>query len=298
MGPMLEAVGERSARREGPKTIASVERVGAALELFEANHPERGVGEAAALLGISKSAAHALFSTLVEIGLLERTSTARYRLGWRLLVLARELVRSIEYRDPVLPLMRSFAARYGETMHLGVLDRGRLVYVQKAEGAHATGIPTQTGVRLHAHSSAVGKTLLATLDHGTCAEVLEREAMPAFTPHTVTDPRRLADDLDRILLQGYAIDREETMRGFCCIAVPLRAATGSVVAAMSVCARTERFERDWPTYLRALRQASEAASERLCERAFARSEPPLSAIPPAAVMTREPTSRGDEAHAA
>jgi DNA-binding IclR family transcriptional regulator len=193
--------------------------------------------------------------------------------------------------------MRSFSARYGETMHLAVLDRGRLVYVQKVEGAHTSGVPTHMGARRHAHSSAVGKTLLAALERGARGEVVRREGLPAFTRRTITDPCRLADELDRVLLQGFAFDRAETIEGFSCVGVPMRAATGRVIAALSVCARTERFERHWPTYLRSLQKIAEAASKRLTARAIAASEPSLSAAD-AAVVEPRLTSGGDGEHAA
>jgi DNA-binding IclR family transcriptional regulator len=247
------------------KTVASVERVGAVLDLFAGEHSERGVCEAAGELGLSKSATHALLTTLVNIGLLERTPAARYRLGWRLLVLSRQLVRSLEYRDPVLHVMHSFASTWGDTMHLGVLDRGRVVYVHRVDGVHAVPVPTQTGVRLHAHSSAVGKVLLAALDRPALLELVEREGLPPMTANTITSRELLADELTRIRLQGYALDREETIDGISCVAAPIRGPSGAVVAAMSVCATSRRFERYWPSYVRAVKDAVAAATERLSE---------------------------------
>jgi IclR family KDG regulon transcriptional repressor len=247
------------------KTVHSVERVGAVLDLFAGGHSERGVCEAADELGLSKSATHALLTTLVNIGLLERTAEARYRLGWRLLVLSRQLVRSLEYGDPVLHVMHSFASTWGDTMHLGVLDRGRVVYVHRVDGVHAVPVPTQTGVRLHAHGSAVGKSLLAALDRGALTDLVDREGLPALTANTITSHELLADELARIRLQGYALDHEETIDGISCVAAPIRGPSGAVVAAMSVCATTRRFDRYWPSYLRAVKEAVASATERLAD---------------------------------
>lgn len=263
------AIGECSG--EGGRRVESVGRVGRVLDLFDDAHADRGIGEAAELLGLSKGATHALFATLVDIGLLERTPASRYRLGWRLLVLGRELVRSLKYGDPVMRDMHAFASKWGDTMHLGVLDRGRVVYVHKAEGVHAAGVPTQTGARLYAHSSAVGKVLLARLPAPRLREVIAEQGLPALTERTITAEKSLERELGASLPRGFAVDREETLEGISCVATAIKGPGGHVVAAMSVCARTERFERFWPSYVRALNSTAKAASA--CLRAERRWPP-------------------------
>jgi IclR family transcriptional regulator, KDG regulon repressor len=251
------------ASSDGGRRVESVGRVGLVLDLFDDAHVDRGIGESAELLGLSRGATHALFATLVDIGLLERTPSSRYKLGWRLLVLSRELVRSLEYRDPVVRGMHAFATKWGDTMHLGVLDRGRVVYVQKVEGVHAAGVPTQTGVRMYAHGSAVGKILLASLPAEERRALLADQGLPALTGRTILTEEALERELGNAMLQGYATDREETLDGICCVAAPIKGPGGRAVAAMSVCAQTERFERFWPSYVREVRSITDAASARL-----------------------------------
>jgi IclR family KDG regulon transcriptional repressor len=240
--------------------VASVGRVGDVLDLFDGEHGEIGLSEAAGRLELSKSAAHALFSTLTDIGLLEKTGASRYRLGWRLLVLGRDLLQSAEFRDPVVRGMHRFAGESGDTMHLAVCDRGRVVYVHRAEGRHAAGLPTQVGVRLFAHGSAVGKVLLAALGPAELGAVAEREGMPALTARTITAPESLASELEEVRERGFACDRGETVSGVSCVAVPIRGPGGEVVAAMSVSAPSARFDRNWSRYLRAAGLTARAAA--------------------------------------
>jgi IclR family transcriptional regulator, acetate operon repressor len=87
---------------------------------------------------------------------------------------------------------------------------------------------------VHAHSRAASKALLAALDRATLAEVLEGEGMPAFTSHTITNARRLVDQLDCALAHSYAVDRDEKRLGVSCIDMAIRTPAAAAVAAINV----------------------------------------------------------------
>jgi DNA-binding IclR family transcriptional regulator len=61
-----------------------IEKVGSLLNLFSFAQPEWGVREAAEALDLPRSTMGDLLLGLAEQGILNRTSTGRYRLGWRL----------------------------------------------------------------------------------------------------------------------------------------------------------------------------------------------------------------------
>jgi IclR family KDG regulon transcriptional repressor len=239
--------------------LTTVQRVGPALDLFDEKAPEWGVTEVAGALGTSKSTAHALLTTMEAVGLLERTARARYRLGWRLLSLSSTLVRTTAYRPVVLKAMRRVVERWDESMHLAVFDRGCVIYLECVRGRRSRGLPTRAGLRLPAHPSAVGKTLLA---HRNPEEINRHVAatLRRYTRNTIVDPDRIRSELSRVRAQGHALDCEEAIAGLCCVAAPVRDADGSVVAAVSLSAPTARFERHADDYLRLVRATASAGS--------------------------------------
>lgn len=64
--------------------------------------------------------------------------------------------------------------------------------------------------------------------------------MKPFTPKTITDARRLMQQLALVREQGYALDSEEITRGIICIAAPVFGPQEEIICAISV---------TFPTYL-------------------------------------------------
>ncbi len=64
------------------------------------------------------------------------------------------------------------------------------------------------------------------------------------TPHTITDPARLAEQIVEIRQRGYAIDDEEIEQGLRCVAAPIRDHSGAVIAAVSISGPTTRVTQD------------------------------------------------------
>ncbi|MDW8270619.1 MAG: IclR family transcriptional regulator C-terminal domain-containing protein, partial [Anaerolineae bacterium] len=74
--------------------------------------------------------------------------------------------------------------------------------------------------------------------------------LPRYTANTLTDPVRLAAELERIAAQGYATDEEEFEEGFSAIAAPIRDHRGEVVAALVISGPTFRLNREVMATLR------------------------------------------------
>lgn len=222
--------------------LKTVHNAGQVLDLFDGEHPERGATEVAALLSMPKSQAHALLSTLSEIGLLRKTPQRRYRVGWRVLAMGRILSESMEFRRPARRLMARLATQFGETVHLAALDGERVVYVDRFEGTRAVRIAVSSvGSTLPAHCSGVGKVLLAHMPIDRVEALLSDAELEAFTPATITDPDVLRGELAEVRRKSVAYDREEALPEVCCVAAPIVQAPGGTVAALSITAPAHRF---------------------------------------------------------
>ena len=114
-------------------------------------------------------------------------------------------------------------------------------------------------MRLEPHATGGGKMLLSGVADAALRAWLERHPLERYTPHTITEPARLLDELARIRSTGHALDNEERLLGAACVAVGVRNHLGELAAAMSVAGPAVRFEA--PEREMALQQLKLAAAE-------------------------------------
>ena len=197
--------GLRYRLRAVPKVIRSVKKAMELLDLFTEERPEWGVTELAQALGLPKATVHGLLCSLVEGGVLHRLPSGRYRLGWRIPLLNRVLMESVPLRLEARPRMARLAELYGETVHLAVLERGRVLYLEKQQGNRAIQVNiTGVGAYLYAHASALGKVLLSGLSEKEVIAVVRTHGLPALTPNTITTLEELLSELRGVRERGYA----------------------------------------------------------------------------------------------
>lgn len=224
--------------------LQTVAKIGPVLDLFSVERPEWGVSEVAESIGVPRSSAHALLTSLVETGLLQCRTRGRYRLGWRIVELGETLRGSVDVRALAGPVLAALSAKLGETSHLGVLERGQVLYVDKVVGNHQVNVTgARVGSHLDPHCSAIGKTLLAHREVAEVRRLLASRPPRRLTEHTLVDPEILLDDLRLTRSAGHAVDHGEAVSDVSCVAAPIRDDLGSVVAALSVTVPDGRFQR-------------------------------------------------------
>ncbi len=177
---------------------------------------------------------HRQLSHLVEEGLLEVDRDGRYRLGIRLLNLASRSWARNEFRAVAEPHLRHLQELTGETVHLGVLRGSEVIYLDKVEGRQSVRMYSQIGNASPAYCTGVGKAALSALDDLDLAGRIAALEFRAYTAHTHRNAARLLADIVEIRVRGYAFDREEHESGICCVAAPIRADDGGMLAGVSV----------------------------------------------------------------
>lgn len=215
--------------------IQAIERAVAILNAFTAEDHELGVTELAERLGLHKSTVHRFMVNLDAAGMVERNPrTGRYRLGMRIFELGGLVKQRMNLWDEALPFLESLVRDTGETGHLAVLDGGEAIYIERVEARRALRVPSAIGRGYPAHATNLGKVLLADLEPGRLAEIVQERGLSAYTPHTIVDPTALELKLAQIRERGFAVDNEEYDEGLRCIGAPVRDHSGNVVAALGI----------------------------------------------------------------
>ena len=217
-GGSMTARAPRPASRAQRPSVAR--RVTEVLDEFAQSRDDLGVTEIARRLRYSKSVVHRILVALVEAGYLAvDPATRRYRLGAKVLLLARAASAHDDLRRRALPHLRSIRERTGETATLSLLRGAVRVYAEQIESRNAVRQTVEVGSEAPLHLGASGKAILAFL--------------PEAARRALARAAGLDADLERVRRRGYAVSHAERISGAASVAAPIFDHRGAVVGSVS-----------------------------------------------------------------
>ncbi len=223
------------------KTLESVDRVVSVLQRLESDEPLT-LAEVARRTGLSEPTVLRYLTSLSAHGLIERTATGRYRLGWELFRLGQQALTSRFPRDLALPVMEELRERFNETVNFGLRQGDELVVVEVLQSKRALKPVNEVGQRDPWHASALGKAILAHMPQADRTLLLDRVGCPALTARTIVDRAELERDLDETSTRGYSVDRHEVEDDLTCVAAAVLTRGGAPSFAVSVSFPTHRVQ--------------------------------------------------------
>jgi IclR family acetate operon transcriptional repressor len=218
-GPAISEAERRPANRGRGGGVQSVERAFELLETIAAAGGMVGLSKLAQESGLALPTIHRLVRTLVDLGYVRQEPSRQYSLGPRLIRLGESASHLLGTWSR--PHLTRLVDAVGESANLAMLDGDQVVYVAQVQSKHSMRMFTEVGRRVHPHCTAVGKAMLAHLPPDDVQALLGRTGMSPQTEHTITEPGRFAQVLNRVRDQGYAMDDGEQEIGVCCVAVPV-----------------------------------------------------------------------------
>lgn len=232
-------------------SIRVIGRMAEVLNCFTCKEPVQSLMSVTRTTGLHKSTVFRILDTLEQLEWVRRNpKTGTYRLGFGLFELGFRAVQGLDFYDISLPHLESLVKVTKQTAHLVVHDNGKALYLNKVEGPNAIVVqPSQIGLRLPMHCTAVGKVLLSDMAPEKVAALMDKEGMAKITANTIDDKAELYQALVEVRKQGYALDNEEIQVGLRCVAAPIKDFTGKVVAAISVSGLSAAITKDNLSFL-------------------------------------------------
>lgn len=223
--------------------IRAVDRALRLLAVLSDGKP-RNLTELSEAIGLSSSTTFRILATLVCNNYVERDKhSGNYRLGLACLELAQVYHVGSDIRQVALPELERLRDDTKETVHLALLDKMEVVYVEKINGLHVVQVmSSRVGGRLPAYCTGLGKVLLAHTDQHLVRTHFEQTGLIPYTPMTIQSVDALMEHLAQVRRQGYALDRGEHEAEVRCVAAPVFDATNKVVAAISVAGPSGRMD--------------------------------------------------------
>lgn len=220
--------------------VQSVERAVTILEIL-ARSGEAGVTEIAVEIGVHKSTAFRLVSTLERSGLVEQAEDrGKYRLGMGILRLAGATTARLDVVQESRAICRKLAADTGETVNIAVLSDRSALYLDQVSGGSGLQSHNWVGQHVPLHATSNGKILLSGLSGDELNAALP--ALHAYTDFTISTRKNLRHELEEVRAQGYAVAVDELEVGLTAVAAPIRNAHGDVIASLSLSGPTFRLD--------------------------------------------------------
>lgn len=223
--------------------IESVENAARVLLMLREKRVIR-VAEVAAELGIARSSAHRMLTTLQSQGLLRQDPATRgYGAGAQLVQIGVAVIGATDLKADARATLERLSRQSGETVHLIALEGVETVFLDGVEGRYAIRAAERTGDRSPAHASAAGKVLLASLSREQLRQLYPGSRIQGGTDQAVTSRRELEAQLEAIRVAGFGLNLGESEPGLHAVSAPIRDGAGSARAALSISGPSVRLDR-------------------------------------------------------
>lgn len=187
----------------------------------------------ASALGIPRSTTYHLLATMSEHGFVVNGDRR-----WALGVSAHDLGTGYLRQQPLTlvgrPLVSKLVDAVGENAHLAVLSDRDVVYIVEERAPGKPSLVTDVGVRLPAHLTASGRSMLAAMSREQLLALYPDDRAFANRGETVMTRRRLRDELRETRERGFATERGDVTPGLSSVAVSIVDRVGWPIAALAL----------------------------------------------------------------
>ncbi len=227
------------------------------IEAFSAERPRLSISDAAEIAGLDRATTRRCLLTLAEHGYCSYDGKF-FTVTPRVLRLGTGCLASMPLPRIVQPWLDHLSEKINQSTSVAILDGAEIVYVARAAQRKVMSIALMPGSRLPAYCTSMGRVMLAALPEDKARELLESHPLQRRTDRTLHDVQTITTELARVRMQGYAAVDQEVEQSLRSIAVPVKNARGSVVAALNtgLAASSEPMPSVIEAYLPPLQQVS------------------------------------------
>lgn len=219
--------------------VQSLERGLAVIRAFSHDRPRLTLSDVARETGMTRAAARRFLITLEHLGYVSSDGRL-FSLRPSVLQLGYAYLSSFSLAEIAQEHLERLAEELHESCSASVLDGEDIVYVARASTNRIMTIGLSVGAQLPAYCTSMGRVLLAALSEDALEAYLATANLENRTGMTITDPASLRAEIARVREQGWCLLDQELEDGVRSVAVPLRDATGRVVAAINTSGHATR----------------------------------------------------------
>lgn len=195
--------------------------------MFDDDRLALSAADVAARLEVARSTAYRYLQSLTGNGFLEERDGSGFRLGPRVVDLARLARKGMGLSDLARPIMRRLVKRTGMPALLTRRTGGTVVCLEREDAGTSLCLSCGRGEILAINAEASALALLAWAPAAELDELLAGP-LPRYTDATHADPAALRARLTEIREQGYAVGHGELDPDVLGIGAPVRGRTATL----------------------------------------------------------------------
>ena len=225
-----------------PSFMTSLARGLAVVKAFSDQRRAMTIAQISHKTGIPRAAVRRCLYTLKQLGYADSEANNFY-LKPKILTLGYSYLSSTPLTISAQACLNHVSRTLNESCSLAVLDELDVLYISRSATSRVMSVALNAGSRLPAYCTSLGRVMLAAMSDAELDAYFEKATLRAFTDRTIISESGLRAILIDVRQSGYAVVEEELEIGLCSIAVPVRGASGTTVAALNVGAQSTRVTR-------------------------------------------------------
>lgn len=222
-----------------PSFMTSLARGLAVIRAFSDQRRSLTIAQISHKTGIPRAAVRRCLHTLKLLGYAD-SDVNNFSLKPKVLTLGYSYLSSTPLAVSAQPCLDQISRTLHESCSLAMLDGNEVLYVSRSSTSRIMSVALSVGSRLPAYCTSLGRVILAHMPDDALKTYFSSVKLKAYNERTVVSSKRLKEILVEIRQAGYAIVEEELEIGLRSIAVPVRGASGVVVAALNIGAQATR----------------------------------------------------------
>jgi IclR family pca regulon transcriptional regulator len=222
-----------------PSFMTSLARGLAVVRAFSDQRRSLTIAQISHKTGIPRAAVRRCLYTLKRLGYADSEAN-NFFLKPKILSLGYSYLSSTPLTVSAQPCLNGISRALNESCSLAVLDNEEVLYVARSATSRVMSIALNTGSRLPAYCTSLGRVLLSSLPDEALQHYFDTVKLRAYTERTVVSVARLREILSEVRVSGYSVVEEELEVGLRSIAVPVRGASGVIHASLNVGAQATR----------------------------------------------------------
>lgn len=212
------------------------------IRAFSGRDEQMTLADIAKVVGLPRATVRRSLLTLEALGYVEARGRL-FRLAPQVLTLAQAYLSSSLLPRVTLPFLERMSEELSESCSVSVLHDEQVIYVARSTRKRLASLHRDVGTRLPAYCTSMGRVLLANLSERELDAYFKRSTRERFTRFTVVEEERLREVLAEVRRREYCLVDQELELDLRSIAVPVRSASGRIVAALNVGTQASRTNK-------------------------------------------------------